>query len=36
MKETLNIDLEIMSVGAMFRAHGHVDALARPNRSPMD
>ena len=34
MKETLNTDLEMMGVGAMFRVHGHMNALARldPNR----
>lgn len=31
MKETLNTDLEIMGVGAMFRVHGHMNALARLN-----
>lgn len=36
MKETLNTDLEIMGVGAMFRAHGHMNALARLNRQPTD
>ena len=36
MKETLNTDLEIMGVGAMFRAHGHMNALARLNRQPAD
>lgn len=36
MKETLNTDLEIMGVGAMFRAHGHMNALARLNRTPGD
>ncbi len=29
MKETLNTDLEMMGVGAMFRVHGHMNALAR-------
>lgn len=36
MKETLNTDLEIMGVGAMFRAHGHMNALARLNRPTTD
>ena len=29
MKETLNTDLEMMGVGAMFRVHGYMNALTR-------
>jgi hypothetical protein len=29
MKKTLNTDLEMMGVGAIFRVHGHMNALAR-------
>jgi len=32
MKETLNTDLEMMGVGAMFRVHGHMNALSRLDR----
>lgn len=34
MKEALNTDLEIQGVGAMFRIHGHMNALARLDRRP--
>jgi enoyl-CoA hydratase/carnithine racemase len=33
LKESLNIDLEMMGVGAMFRYHGQMNALGRLGRA---
>ncbi len=33
LKESLNTDLEMMGVGAMFRYHGHMNALGRLDRA---
>jgi enoyl-CoA hydratase len=35
LKESLNTDLEMMGVGAMFRYHGQMNALGRLDRVPM-